>query len=99
MAGGLINSSRQIGGSIGLAALVTLSASVIAGDGGTDGAEADRVRALAHGYAVAVETAGALLVVAAVIALVLVPARVTAVAVPSSEVREAEEASGRPESQ
>jgi hypothetical protein len=33
MAGGLINSSRQIGGSIGLAALVTLSASVIAGDG------------------------------------------------------------------
>jgi hypothetical protein len=35
------------------------------------------LRALAHGYAVAVGTAGVLLAVAAVIALVSVPARVT----------------------
>nr|WP_237534427.1 MFS transporter [Streptomyces sp. SID3343] len=86
MAGGLINSSRQIGGSIGLAALVTLSASVIAGDGasGGDGVGAgggggmDRARALAHGYGVAVGSAGVLLAVAAVIALLLVPGRVAA---------------------
>ncbi|MFI6981297.1 MFS transporter [Embleya sp. NPDC050154] len=69
MAGGLINSSRQIGGSIGLAGLVTLAASVIGPDGG--GSE----RELAHGYAVALETAGGLLVLAAVVALVLVPAK------------------------
>ncbi|WP_406279042.1 MFS transporter [Embleya sp. NBC_00896] len=68
MAGGLINSSRQIGGSIGLAGLVTLSASVIADDGG------DRAHALAHGYAVAIGAAGGLLAVAAVLALLLVPA-------------------------
>ncbi|MGW1992547.1 MFS transporter [Embleya sp. NPDC001921] len=69
MAGGLINSSRQIGGSIGLAGLVTLAASVIGPDGGGSKHE------LAHGYAVALAAAGGLLVLAALVALVLVPAK------------------------
>ncbi|MFF7247355.1 MFS transporter [Embleya sp. NPDC008237] len=73
MAGGLINSSRQIGGSIGLAALVTLAASVTGPNG-----DASK-RELAHGYAVALGAAGGLLVLAAVVALVLVPARVASV--------------------
>ncbi|MGC0415767.1 MFS transporter [Embleya sp. AB8] len=68
MAGGLINSSRQIGGSIGLAGLVTLAASVTGPEGGGSRRE------LVHGYAVALEAAGGLSVIAALAALVLVRA-------------------------
>ncbi|MGW9206692.1 MFS transporter [Embleya sp. NPDC055664] len=71
MAGGLINSSRQIGGSIGLAALVTLAASVTGPDEGAS------KRELAHGYAVSLGAAGGLLLVAAVLAVLLVPTKST----------------------
>jgi len=77
MAGGLINSSRQIGGSIGLAALVTLSASVV--DDGTTAHD------LAHGYAVALGAAAGMLALAAVVALALVPRRIADPADPEPE--------------
>ncbi|MCT2593212.1 MFS transporter [Streptomyces sp. N2-109] len=69
MATGLINSSRQIGGSIGLAVLVTVSASVTGGHGG--GAD----EALAAGYRAAAAVAGGLLMVATLLALLLMPPR------------------------
>lgn len=72
MAAGLITSSRQIGGSIGLAALATVAISVT-GRHRSDG-RAD----LAVGYAAAVGVSGALLALAAVLALLLLPTRSSA---------------------
>ncbi|MCM2394152.1 MFS transporter [Streptomyces albipurpureus] len=67
MASGLLNSSRQIGGSLGLAILVTVAASV----GGTGGGAA----ALANGYSTAYWVCAGLLVVACLVAVVLLPGR------------------------
>ncbi|MEV8318794.1 MFS transporter [Streptomyces sp. NPDC059900] len=73
MASGLLNSSRQLGGSLGLAVLVTVASGVTgsagpAGDGRGPGA-------LADGYATAFGVAAALLVAAAAATAVLHPAR------------------------
>lgn len=65
MASGLLNSSRQVGGSLGLAALVTVAAQVTGG--ATDRDE------LVQGYAAAFWAAAGLLAVAALAALVLLP--------------------------
>ncbi|WP_369016021.1 MFS transporter, partial [Streptomyces sp. B1866] len=69
MASGLVNASRQVGGSVGLALLDTLAASV-AGD-----RHAVSRGLAADGYGAAVGAAGGLLAVAAALALVLVPGR------------------------
>ncbi|MDT0346064.1 MFS transporter [Streptomyces litchfieldiae] len=69
MASGLINTSRQVGGSIGLAVLDTLAATVMGGHGGASTAAA------ADGYGAALGAAGALLAVAAAVALALIPGR------------------------
>lgn len=65
MASGLLNSSRQVGGSLGLAVLVTVAAQVTGG--ATDRGE------LVQGYAAAFWAAAGLLAVAALAALVLLP--------------------------
>jgi predicted MFS family arabinose efflux permease len=69
MASRLITRSRQVGGSIGLAALDTLAAKVIGDHHG------DRIQALGDGYGTAIGVAGALLALAAVVATVLIPGR------------------------
>lgn len=65
MASGLLNSARQVGGSLGLAMLVTVAARVT-GDG-------HRPADLAAGYSAAFWVCAALLVVAACAALLLLP--------------------------
>ncbi|MEV0260821.1 MFS transporter [Streptomyces sp. NPDC050617] len=65
MASGLLNSSRQIGGSVGLAALVTVAAGAAGGS---------RVEAQANGYATAFGV-GAVLLAAAALTALLLPAR------------------------
>jgi EmrB/QacA subfamily drug resistance transporter len=72
MAAGLLNSSRQVGGSIGLAALVTLATHV--SDRNAHGGGSNRT-ALAHGYGAAVGAGAGLLALAAVAALALLPGR------------------------
>ncbi|NEB70771.1 MFS transporter, partial [Streptomyces fulvissimus] len=65
MASGLLNSSRQVGGSLGLAVLVTVAAQVTGGATGVDG--------LSSGYAAAFWVAAGLLAAAALAAYVLLP--------------------------
>ncbi|MFF6907867.1 MFS transporter [Streptomyces sp. NPDC012389] len=65
MASGLLNSSRQVGGSLGLAVLVTVAAQVTGGGTG--------VRDLSAGYAAAFWVAAGLLAAAALAAYVLLP--------------------------
>ncbi|UNO41387.1 MFS transporter [Streptomyces sp. MST-110588] len=69
MASGLLNTARQIGGSLGLAVLVTVAANA-------SGPHPDRP-ALAAGYATAFTVSAALLVLAALVALALLPHRPT----------------------
>jgi EmrB/QacA subfamily drug resistance transporter len=66
MVSGLLNTSRQAGGSIALAVLATVASR-------TGGSLPDGVHALAHGYRTAFLLSGGLLLVAAVVALVGVP--------------------------
>ncbi len=68
LAGGLVNTTRQVGGAIGLAALTTLAGSV------TAGAEhhAPPLEALTAGYRTAFAVSAAVLAAAAVLALLLI---------------------------
>ncbi|EFL19435.1 MFS transporter [Streptomyces sp. C] len=76
MAGGLMNSSRQLGGCIGLAALATLAAHHT----GTDPGPA----ALNDGYALGLAIAAAVFVVAAAVAIAVLPRRRAVTPVPRS---------------
>jgi hypothetical protein len=64
MASGVLNSSRMLGGSVGLAVLVTVAATVSAGIGGGRAA-------LGAGYSYALVVSGALLIVGVLLALVV----------------------------
>ncbi|MBL7491871.1 MFS transporter [Frankia sp. AgB1.9] len=79
MAAGLITSSRQIGGSIGLATLATVAITVSGHHHGDARASA------AAGYATAVGLSGLLLALAAVLAFLLLPTRPSASAIPASD--------------
>ncbi|MFF8956363.1 MFS transporter [Streptomyces sp. NPDC014894] len=81
MASGLLNSSRQIGGSLGLAVLVTAAAAVTGSRTGP--------AALAEGYRAAYWVCAGLLLVASLAALALVPRRTGAapVAVPVTSAK------------
>lgn len=72
LASGLLNTSRMVGASIGLAALATVAADRTAAlvRDATSGAAA-----LTQGYVRAIDAAGALLVVAAIVAAVAIPSR------------------------
>jgi EmrB/QacA subfamily drug resistance transporter len=67
---GLVNASRQIGGSIGLAALTTVAVSV-ARSSVTSGSDA--IAAAAHGYSRAFLVTGILVLIAAALAAVFAP--------------------------
>ncbi|MFC9398717.1 MFS transporter [Streptomyces sp. NPDC057027] len=74
MASGLLNSSRQLGGAVGLAALATLAAH-------RTGIATDPA-ALNDGYALGLTATAALFVIAAVVAISVLPRRRTATPVP-----------------
>ncbi|MCK8681264.1 MFS transporter [Streptomyces lichenis] len=76
MAGGLMNSSRQLGGCIGLAALATIAAH-------RTGTTTDPT-ALNEGYALGLAITAAVFVLAAVVALGVLPRRRTVTPVPRS---------------
>ncbi|MFB6614122.1 MFS transporter [Streptomyces sp. NPDC085524] len=67
LAGGLVNTTRQVGGAIGLAALTTLAASVTAGASH----HAPAAEALTAGYRTAFAVSAAVLALTAVLALLL----------------------------
>ncbi|MEV0296478.1 MFS transporter [Nocardia sp. NPDC050710] len=67
LASGILNSSRQLGGSLGLAVLVTIAGGII----GDSYAPAD----LAHGYTTALTIAAGLLAIGSAAAAVILPSR------------------------
>ncbi|WP_405016304.1 MFS transporter [Kitasatospora sp. NBC_00070] len=67
LAGGLVNTTRQVGGAVGLAALATLAGSVTAGATGGQG----HLVALTAGYRAAFAVSAAVLVLAALLAPLL----------------------------
>ncbi|MGW1118996.1 MFS transporter [Streptomyces tanashiensis] len=88
MASGLMNSSRQLGGSIGLAALATIAAHHT----GT----ATRPAALNDGYALGLAIAAAIFVLAAVVAIVVLPRRRPVTPVPRSAAPAENQLEGSP---
>ena len=93
LASGLINTTRQVGGALGLAIMATV-ATTIATDHlvGHHGMAA----ALTDGYTAAFAIAGAGLIVGALLALVLPKVPTAAVAAPVSTLEEVLEDSGEP---
>jgi hypothetical protein len=88
MASGLMNSSRQLGGSIGLAALATLAAH-------HTGTATDPV-ALNDGYALGLAVAAAVFVLAAVVAIAALPRRRAVTPLPRSTAPAENQMEGTP---
>ncbi len=76
LASGLLNTSRTVGASIGLAALTTIAATRTTDAlGGSPAIGAHGAAALTDGFALALGISGGLLMVTAVVALVTIPSR------------------------
>ena len=84
IAGALVNTSQQIGGSIGTAVLSTVVASAAAGFHGSP------IAAATHGYATAFEVAAVIFAVGAVLAFLVMPSERRVAQAPALEVAEHE---------
>ena len=90
IASGLINTSRQIGGAIGLAAISTVAASAASGYGQSHGVAAASAAASVHGFQASFEVLGGLLLAGIVIVSVFLrPARARAERIEAEELEEA----------
>jgi hypothetical protein len=91
VASGLVNTSRQIGGAIGIAAASAIAA---ASTSRFTGAPAGSIQALDHGFQTALYALGGLLVAGAIVALALVRPKtvVPVAAAPAAETGLLEEA-------
>ena len=73
LASGLVNTSRQIGGALGVAALSTLAAALTANRTGAEGLTTPDAAALAHGYSGAFMLSAAFALAGALVALLMIP--------------------------
>jgi EmrB/QacA subfamily drug resistance transporter len=90
VASGLVNTARQIGGAIGLAAISTIAATATSGYAHTHALSVASAPATVHGFQTSFDVLGGLLVAALVIAAVFLrPARARAEQVEAVELREA----------
>jgi EmrB/QacA subfamily drug resistance transporter len=84
VAGALVNTSQQVGGSVGVAVLSTVVASATSGYSGS------RLAAATHGYATGFAVAAVIFGAGAVIAFLVMPAQLRAAEAPAVEVAEPE---------
>ncbi|MFL5960318.1 MAG: DHA2 family efflux MFS transporter permease subunit [Gaiellaceae bacterium] len=90
VASGLVNTSRQIGGAIGLATVSTIAASATSGYAHSHALAVTSAPAAVHGFQLSLEVLGGLLLVALAIAAVFLrPARERAEEVDAPELQEA----------
>jgi hypothetical protein len=90
VASGLVNTSRQIGGAIGLAAISTIAASATSSYVHANGLSTVTAQATVHGFQVSFYVLGALLLVGlGVVAVFLRPARESVVETEAPQLQEA----------
>jgi predicted MFS family arabinose efflux permease len=90
VASGLVNTSRQIGGAIGLAAISTIAAGAASSYANANGVAATTAPAVVHGFQSSIDVlAGLLLVGIAIVTVFLRPARQRAEDAEATELREA----------
>jgi hypothetical protein len=90
VASGLVNTSRQIGGAIGLAAISTVAASAASSYADANATAASAAPAVVHGFQTSIDVLGALLLVGiAIVAVFLRPARVDSTEAEAPQLQEA----------
>jgi len=90
VASGLVNTSRQIGGAIGLAAISTIAASAASSYADAHGVAETAAPAAVHGFVTSIDVLGGLLLAGiAIVAIFLRPARVPAEETEATQLQEA----------